>query len=115
LPSFTTFLIALAGIFIGDLNTIARIVSMFYITAYGFINLAFALESWASSDFRPSFRIPRWVGWIGFAASFIVMMQIDMLAMIIAFILLWFVWLVMKRREQVYPQIMCGKVYGRVL
>jgi amino acid transporter len=96
----TTFLIALAGILIGDLNTIARVVSMFYITAYGFINLAFALESWASSDFRPSFRIPRWVGWIGFAASFIVMMQIDLLAMIIAFMLLWIVWYVMKRREQ---------------
>jgi amino acid transporter len=95
----TTFLIALAGIFIGDLNTIARVVSMFYITAYGFINLAFALESWASSDFRPSFRIPRWVGWIGFAASFIVMMQIDILAMIIAFILLWFVWFIMKKKE----------------
>ncbi len=95
-----TFLIAQAGVLIGDLNTIARVVSMFFIAAYGFINLAFALESWASTDFRPSFKVPRWVGWLGFAASIIVMMQIDIVAMFIAFILIWLTWFMMKRREQ---------------
>jgi len=95
-----TFFIALGAILIGDLNTIARIATMFFITAYAFINLAFALESWASSDFRPSFKIPRWVGWLGFAASFVVMMQIDFAAMLIAFMLIWLVWYIMKRRDQ---------------
>jgi amino acid transporter len=95
-----TWLLAQAGIMMGDLNTIARVVSMFYITAYAFINLAFSLESWASTDFRPSFKIPRWVGWLGFAASFMVMLQIDPIAMVIAFALIWAVWYIMKRREQ---------------
>ena len=95
-----TFIIALGGILIGDLNTIARVVSMFFIAAYGFINLAFALESWASTDFRPYFKIPRWVGWLGFAASIIVMIQIDIFAMFVAFILIWVVWFLMKKREQ---------------
>jgi amino acid transporter len=95
-----TFFIAWGGILIGDLNTIARVVSMFFIAAYGFINLAFALESWASTDFRPYFKIPRWVGWLGFAASIIVMIQIDIIAMFVAFILVWFVWYLMKKREQ---------------
>jgi len=95
-----TFIIALGGILIGDLNTIARVVSMFFIAAYGFINLAFALESWASTDFRPYFKIPRWVGWLGFAASIIVMIQIDIFAMFVAFILIWGVWFLMKKREQ---------------
>ncbi|TVQ15893.1 MAG: hypothetical protein EA361_04970 [Bacteroidetes bacterium] len=95
-----SFSIAFLAILIGDLNTIARIATMFFITAYGFINLAFALESWASTDFRPSFRIPRWVGWLGFAASIIVMMQIDFFAMVIAAILIWLVWFAMKSRDQ---------------
>ncbi|MFW5663837.1 MAG: hypothetical protein ACOCYD_02250 [bacterium] len=95
-----TFIIAQAGILIGDLNTIARVVSMFFISAYGFINLAFALESWASTDFRPSFRVPRWVGWLGFAASIIVMMQIDFIAMLVAAFLIWLVWFAMKQRNQ---------------
>jgi amino acid transporter len=94
-----TFVIAFSAILIGDLNTIARIATMFFITAYAFINLAFALESWASTDFRPSFRIPVWVGWTGFAASFIVMTQIDFMAMIIAFFLIWAVWFMMKRKQ----------------
>ena len=34
-----TFLIAEAGILVGDLDVIARIVSMFFITTYGFLNL----------------------------------------------------------------------------
>lgn len=95
-----TFLIAQAGILIGDLNTIARVVSMFYIAAYGFINLAFALESWASTDFRPSFRIPRWVGWLGFFASILVMTQIDFAAMLIALFLIWLTWFLMKRKAR---------------
>ncbi|MFN2396678.1 MAG: hypothetical protein ABR597_13435, partial [Bacteroidales bacterium] len=95
-----TFVIAAGGILIGDLNTIARVVSMFFIAAYGFINLAFALEKWASTDFRPYFKVPGWVGWIGFAASIIVMIQIDVVAMFIAFILIWATWYLMKKREQ---------------
>jgi amino acid transporter len=97
---FLTFLIALPVILIGELNTIARIASIFFITAYAFINLAFSLESWASTDFRPSFKIPRWVGWIGFAASIIVMIQIDVLIMIIAATLIWLTWFIMKNRQQ---------------
>ncbi|TVQ91834.1 MAG: hypothetical protein EA393_04290 [Bacteroidetes bacterium] len=95
-----TFIIALGGVLIGDLNTIARVVSMFFIAAYGFINLAFALESWASTDFRPSFKVPRWVGWLGFTASIIVMIQIDFIAMLVALILIWVTWFLMKKREQ---------------
>lgn len=95
-----TFVIAQAGILLGDLNTIASVVSMFFIAAYGFINLAFALESWASSDFRPSFRVPAWVGWTGFAFSFLVMMQIDMVSMVIAFVLIWITYFIMKKNEQ---------------
>ncbi|MCP4420132.1 MAG: amino acid permease, partial [Chloroflexi bacterium] len=52
---FFTFLIAEAGILIGELNIIARIVSIFFISTYGLINLSYAIEVWASTDFRPSF------------------------------------------------------------
>jgi amino acid transporter len=93
-----TYLIAEAGILIGDLNIIARIVSMFYIAAYGFINLSLALESWASSDFRPSFRIKPFIGLIGFAASFGVMFKIDVLAMLAAFLVMGFLYLYLTRK-----------------
>ncbi len=57
-----TVLIAEGGILIGELDTIARVCSMFYLAAYGFINLSFFLESWASTDFNPTFKVKRWIG-----------------------------------------------------
>lgn len=94
-----TFLIAEAGILIGELNMIARIVSMFYIAAYGFINLSFALEKWASTDFRPTFKISRWVGIIGFASCFIVMLRLDLFAMFLALIVLGGLYFYIKQKS----------------
>ncbi|MCD4773242.1 MAG: hypothetical protein K8R41_07670 [Bacteroidales bacterium] len=94
-----SFIIAEVGILIGELDVIARLVSMFFIAAYGFINLAFALEKWASIDFRPSFKISKWIGIIGFFASFGVMFKLDTLAMIIALFFISSVYFIIKRKE----------------
>jgi len=83
-----TFIIAELGVLVGDLNVIAGVVTMFYLTAYGFINIAFALEKWASTDFRPSFKIPIWVGILGFLASFLVMFKLDLTSMVVALIII---------------------------
>lgn len=94
-----TFAIAWAGILIGELDAIARVVTMFFIMTYGFLNLSCALESWASPDFRPDFRIPKWVSLLGAATCFIAMIQLDVIAMLIATVAMvgGFVWL--KRRQ----------------
>lgn len=94
-----TFLLAEIGILIGELDAIARLVSMFYIAAYGFINLAYVLERWSNSDFRPSLKISIWVGIIGFAASIFVMMNLDALGMIAAFVIMFGIYLFLKRKE----------------
>lgn len=75
------FVIAEVGILIGELDVIARVVSMFYLAAYGFINISFFLESWANPDFQPSFKVSRWIGLVGFVACFGVMFKLDMIAM----------------------------------
>ncbi len=93
-----TFVIAEAGILIGRLDVIARVVTMFYIAAYGFINLAYVLESWASSDFRPSFKISRWIGIIGFVASFSIMFKLDTVAMILAIVIMFAIYLLLAKR-----------------
>ena len=96
-----TFLIAEIGILIGELDVIARIVSIFFITTYGFLNLSAAFESLTSADFRPSFKIPAWVSIVGFLACFLVMIQLDFLAMIGAVIILGTLFLFLKRRQLV--------------
>lgn len=94
-----TFAIAEAGILVGELDVIARVVSMFYIAAYGFINLAFALENWASPDFRPSFKVPKWVGIVGFIASFAVMFKLDIVAMVFAILIMFSIYFLLTKKE----------------
>ncbi|MGQ1784522.1 MULTISPECIES: hypothetical protein [unclassified Saccharicrinis] len=93
------FVIAEAGILIGELDVIARIVSMFFITTYAFLNLASAIESWSSSDFRPAFKIPRFVSVIGALAAFIVMILLDFLALAGATIVLGLLYFYLQRKE----------------
>lgn len=94
-----TFGIAELGILIGELNAIASVVSMFYLASYGFINLAYSLESWASSDFRPSFRIPKFIGIIGFIACFGIMFKLDAISMFIALVIMGGIYFFLKKRE----------------
>ena len=93
------FIIAEAGILIGELDIIARVVSMFYLTAYGFINISYFLESWANPDFQPSFRIKRWIGLLGFVACFAVMFKLDMIAMLAALAIIGGLYFGLQRKE----------------
>ena len=96
---FLVFVIAEIGILIGDLDVIARLVSMFYLTAYGFINISYFLESWANPDFQPSFKIKRWIGLLGFVACFAVMFKLDMLAMLGALAVIGVLYFALQRKE----------------
>jgi len=93
------FMIAEAGILIGELDIIARVVSMFYLTAYGFINISFFLESWANPDFQPTFKVKRWIGLLGFIACFTVMFKLDMFAMFAALAVIGALYFGLQKKE----------------
>lgn len=94
-----TVAIAWVGVLIGDLNVIAGVVSMFYLAAYGFINLSFFLESWASSDFKPTFKVKKWIGLAGFIATIVVMSQLNLAAMLLAFLIIGGIFFFLSRRQ----------------
>jgi amino acid transporter len=96
-----TFILAEAGILIGELDVIAEIVAMFYLAAYMFINLSAFLEQWASPDFRPTFKISIFIPLIGAIATFLLMIQLNLAATIasIFIILIIFLWLTRKQLE----------------
>ncbi len=94
-----TFVIAEVGILIGELDVIAEVVAMFYLAAYGFINLACFLESWASTDFLPSFKIPKWISIIGAVATFFIMFKLNAAAMVVAFLVIGGIFAFLARRE----------------
>ncbi|TRX60540.1 amino acid permease [Fulvivirga sp. M361] len=94
-----TFVIAEAGILIGELDVIARVVSIFFITTYGFLNISAAFEKWTSADFRPEFKVSGWISLLGAAACILVMIQLDFIAMLGAIIILGLLFLYLKRKE----------------
>jgi hypothetical protein len=93
------FLIGEGGILIAELDVIARVVSMVFLATYGFLNISSAIESWASPDFRPQFRIPRLVSVTGAITCILVMIQLDLAAMAGATVLLSALFLFLKRRQ----------------
>jgi amino acid transporter len=93
------FLIGEAGILIAELDAIARIVSMVFLTMYGFLNLSCFIESWASPDFRPAFRIPKAVSLVGATTSVVVMILLDLPAMLGATGIMVALFVVLKRKQ----------------
>ncbi|MCB0406359.1 MAG: amino acid permease, partial [Bdellovibrionales bacterium] len=54
-----TYLVSLAGVLLGDLDAIAPVLSMFFLTSYGMLNLIAGLEGFMGSpSWRPKFRTP---------------------------------------------------------
>jgi hypothetical protein len=73
-----TFLVALGAILLGDLNMIAPVLSMFFLTSYGLLNLSAGLEGLIDSpSWRPQFRVhPAW-SFAGSIGCFAVMLMIN--------------------------------------
>jgi amino acid transporter len=58
---FLTFLIAQAGVMLGDLNAIAPIITMFFMITYGYLNLATFYEAITRNpSYRPTFKASHW-------------------------------------------------------
>lgn len=75
-----TFLIALGGTLIGNIDVIAPILTMFFLTSYGFLNLAAGLEGFLQNpSWRPSFQFKySWaLSLIGSILCFAVMFMIN--------------------------------------
>ena len=96
-----TFIIAEMGILIGELNVIAELVAMFYMAAYLFINISCFLEQWSSPDFRPKFKIPIAVSLIGAIATFLLMIQLNLAATLVAVIVMMAFWFWLSKKDLV--------------
>jgi amino acid transporter len=87
-------LLALAAVLLGDLNMVASVVTMFFLTTYGMLNLAAGLEALIKDpSFRPRIRVPWWVSMLGAGGCFLAMFLIHPGACLVAIaveVLLWY-------------------------
>lgn len=90
-------LLALSG---GGLNAIAGVISMFFIITYGMLNVVVFIEQMLNMvSFRPTFRIPRIVPFIGMVGSLFVMFLINPVFSLVAVVLVVALYLFLARRS----------------
>ncbi|UCC75225.1 MAG: amino acid permease [Gemmatimonadota bacterium] len=94
------FIVALVGIVAGSLNVIAPVLSMFFLTSYGFLNISAGLESLIGSpSWRPQFRTRWWASLLGAFGCFATMFMINPGATFIAAFVSLGVFYIMQRRQ----------------
>lgn len=106
-----TSIIALILVLVGDLNMIAPILTMFFLTTYGTLNLTSGIETLLESpSFRPKFRV-HWVfSLLGTVGCFAVMFLINAIATIVAIIFISgiYVWLRRRRLKTTFGDVSRG-------
>ena len=100
LPHLLSAAVALAAVGLGDLNAVAPVLTMFFLTAYGMINLVAGLEQLSGApSYRPTIRVPWVVSLAGAAGCIWVMWLINRYAAIVAVVLEVLIYSVLRRRS----------------
>ncbi|MCK4413556.1 MAG: Na-K-Cl cotransporter [Candidatus Eisenbacteria sp.] len=93
--------ISLVAVFLGDLNAVAPVVTMFFLTVYGTINVVTALETLSKDpSWRPRLRVPWWVSLLGAIGCLFAMVLINPLAGLLAFVAEGVLWALLSRRQR---------------
>ena len=103
-PLLVSTALALAAVALGDLDAIAPLLTMFFLTTYGTVNLVAGIEQLSGDpSYRPTFQIPWWVSLAAAVACFYIMFLINPFALLIALIFEFGVYVFMRRRAMTAP------------
>jgi amino acid transporter len=96
-----SLMLALAAVFLGELNDVAAVVTMFFLTIYGTVNFVAAFESLSGDpSWRPSLGSPWLINFIGGVACLLVMLLINPTVGLIAIFAELALWLALSRSER---------------
>lgn len=91
--------LSLLAVFLGDLNTVAMVATMIFLSVYGMVNLVAALEYLSGNpSWRPTLRIHWGLSLLGGLGCFGVMFLIHWPATVAAMVIELLLWLLLKRR-----------------
>jgi amino acid transporter len=95
-----TLAVALAAVCVGDLNLIAPVLSMFFLTTYFVLNVSAGVEGFLQSpSFRPTFRVPWVLSLVGAAGCVAVMFLINTAATVVAGLVVVGIYFWVRQRE----------------
>ena len=92
--------IALGAVAVGNLNLIAPVLTMFFLTTYGVLNISAGLERLLGSpSFRPRFKVPWYLSALGAVGCVGVMFLVNPVATVIAIVVVLGIYVWLERRE----------------
>ncbi|MFO8147637.1 MAG: Na-K-Cl cotransporter [Bacteroidota bacterium] len=95
-----TLIFTITAVLLGDLNMIAPVLTMFFLTAYGVLNISAGVENIIKSpSFRPRFKVHWFFSLLGAAGCISAMILINPLATFIAAIFVSAIFFWIKRRN----------------
>ncbi len=95
-----TTAVALTVVFLGQLNFVAKLITMFFLNTYGMINLTAGLENLIGNpSFRPHFRVPWILSLLGGIGCYATMVLIHPLATVIAALFSYGIFFLLKRKS----------------
>jgi hypothetical protein len=103
--------LALVAVWFGNLNLIAPILTMFFLTTYGVLNISAGLEKFLGSpSFRPLFKVHWSLSILGAVGCVSMMFLINPVATVIAavFVLTIFIWLERRGLEAAWGDVRMG-------
>lgn len=99
--SILSFAIALVFIILGDVNTVAEIISMFFLITYGTLCLSSFLNHFGSPpSYRPKFKSKWFISLAGFILSVWVMFKINSLYTIVSYIVIVVIYLLLEHQNK---------------
>ena len=99
--SLLTFAFALVFVLLGDVNSVAQIISMFYLITYGTLCLNSFLNHFGSSpSYRPRFKSRWYFSLTGFLLSVWVMFMINPLYTIVSYIIIVLIYLYIEHTNK---------------
>ncbi len=106
--TIVTLAIVLLAVSLGDLNLLAPILTMFFLTTYMVLNVAAGLENFLKSpSFRPTFRVHWSLSMLGAVGCMAVMFLINSVATILAALIVIgvFVWLKQQQIQSAWGDV----------
>ena len=98
--TMVTLVVSVGAVCIGDLNIIAPVLTMFFLTTYLVLNLsAFIEDVLQSPSFRPTFRVHWSLSLLGAIGCIAVMFLIDALATVVAGVIVLIIFFWLQQRE----------------
>ncbi|MEX2590378.1 MAG: hypothetical protein WD334_09235, partial [Chitinophagales bacterium] len=98
--TIVTMGLVLVAVYLGDLNLIAPVLTMFFLTTYGVLNITAGTEKLLGSpSFRPRFKVHWIFSLLGAIGCFAVMFLINAVATLVAFVFIALIFIWLQQRE----------------